>query len=199
VADINALGEVSSLQARFDVIECIGVLHHLPAPEHGLASLVRCLRPGGLLRLELYSTAVREAFKPVWRMVAEKGLKPDLAGIRTFREAVFAAVSGGGAPEGLQALTRSDDFYSASGCRDVAFHPQERGYTPREFHALVTRAGLRFLGFRPQADGPYRHYCERFPEDPLLVDPGKAETFEREVPRGLSGWSMYRAWMQKPS
>lgn len=34
-------------QGAFDFIYSIGVLHHLPDPEAGFRSLVRCLRPGG--------------------------------------------------------------------------------------------------------------------------------------------------------
>jgi SAM-dependent methyltransferase len=34
-------------RGAFDFIYSIGVLHHLPDPEAGLRSLVRCLRPGG--------------------------------------------------------------------------------------------------------------------------------------------------------
>ena len=49
ILDIYKLGKT------FDVIECSGVLHHMKNPEKGLSSLVKVLRPGGMLKLALYS------------------------------------------------------------------------------------------------------------------------------------------------
>jgi SAM-dependent methyltransferase len=40
--------------ASFDLIYCLGVLHHLPDPEEGLRSLLRYLKPGGELRIYVY-------------------------------------------------------------------------------------------------------------------------------------------------
>ena len=39
--------------APFDVVECTGVLHHLPRPEEGLRVLSALLKPGGMMRLAL--------------------------------------------------------------------------------------------------------------------------------------------------
>ncbi len=38
----------------FDIIYCLGVLHHLPNPEEGLFSLLKHLKPGGELRTYVY-------------------------------------------------------------------------------------------------------------------------------------------------
>lgn len=40
---------------QFDVVVCVGVLHHLADPEKGLAELWRVLRPGGTLVLWIYA------------------------------------------------------------------------------------------------------------------------------------------------
>lgn len=48
----------------FGFVCAIGVLHHLPNPQTGFDSLVRCLRPGGTLHVYLYS-ALEDA--PVWK------------------------------------------------------------------------------------------------------------------------------------
>ncbi|NIP87568.1 MAG: class I SAM-dependent methyltransferase, partial [Gammaproteobacteria bacterium] len=45
----------------FDLISCTGVLHHLPAPEQGLASLREVLAPGGAMSLMLYGRLGRMA------------------------------------------------------------------------------------------------------------------------------------------
>ena len=45
---------------RYDIVESIGVLHHMEAPEDGLAILKDLLNPGGLLRIGLYSEYARK-------------------------------------------------------------------------------------------------------------------------------------------
>jgi tetratricopeptide (TPR) repeat protein/2-polyprenyl-3-methyl-5-hydroxy-6-metoxy-1,4-benzoquinol methylase len=51
--------ELGSLERRFDLIECAGVLHHLGDPLAGWRVLVGLLRPGGLMRIGLYSETAR--------------------------------------------------------------------------------------------------------------------------------------------
>ena len=61
----RAAGEVLAVQADlddpplsrgvFDLVYSIGVLHHLPDPARGLRSLVRLARPGGEVRIYVYS------------------------------------------------------------------------------------------------------------------------------------------------
>ena len=53
-ADMLRLPELGE---RFDVIDAAGALRHIADPRAGLAVLVSCLRPGGLLRIALCSRA----------------------------------------------------------------------------------------------------------------------------------------------
>ena len=55
-ADILALGSIAE---RFDVVECMGVLHHLEDPVAGSRILCSLLRPAGLMRIGLYSEIAR--------------------------------------------------------------------------------------------------------------------------------------------
>ncbi len=55
-ADILELG---SLDRRFDLIESIGVLHHLADPFAGWRVLLSLLRPGGVMKLGFYSAVAR--------------------------------------------------------------------------------------------------------------------------------------------
>ena len=43
------------LNKRFDIIDCGGVLHHMENPFAALQTLVDYLRPGGLVKIGLYS------------------------------------------------------------------------------------------------------------------------------------------------
>ncbi len=40
---------------RFDLVFCLGVIHHLPDPRRGFAEICRLVRPGGRLLLYVYS------------------------------------------------------------------------------------------------------------------------------------------------
>ena len=55
-ADILTLG---TLEERFDIIECSGVLHHMAQPFEGWRVLASLRKPGGRMRIGLYSEAGR--------------------------------------------------------------------------------------------------------------------------------------------
>src|SRR5262245_7773330 len=57
-ADILKLGTIGR---KFDRIEAVGVLHHLREPETGWSILLSLLRPGGEMRVGLYSEAGRSS------------------------------------------------------------------------------------------------------------------------------------------
>src|SRR5690606_10753525 len=56
VADIL---DIDRLDRQFDIIECVGVLHHMADPWAGWRKLLSCLKPGGLMYLGLYSAVSR--------------------------------------------------------------------------------------------------------------------------------------------
>ena len=56
----GAIDDIDSLDlGRFDYIDCCGVLHHLDDPMAGGRLLGGLLRPGGLMKIGLYSAAAR--------------------------------------------------------------------------------------------------------------------------------------------
>ena len=56
-ADILDLGK---LGRQFDIVESAGVLHHMEDPVAGWRVLTDCLKPGGLMKIGLYSELARE-------------------------------------------------------------------------------------------------------------------------------------------
>lgn len=84
-ADIAGL---ATLDEVFDVIECMGVLHHMADPEQGWAELPSLVRPGGLMKLGLYSSHGRRFLDAAKAIIAELGLEPTISGIRATRSAV---------------------------------------------------------------------------------------------------------------
>ncbi len=200
VADLAELGTLDAYRGRFDLIICTGVLHHMESPERGLASLAACLRPGGVMRIEVY-TARRSVDLARAQEIA-KALAPDagIAGVRKLRAAIFDALLKPGVvtalPPDLRWVATVEDFYSVSGCRDLLLHPQERGYTPRQLVDFVSREGLVFLGFRFTRRALFDAYRRQYPDDRKVQDPENVEAFERQTGEAISG-PMYLVVVQK--
>jgi SAM-dependent methyltransferase len=112
--------ELGSLEKQFDLIECTGVLHHLGDPLAGWRVLVNLLRPGGLMKIGLYSDTARQHLVSGRALVAEKGYTTSPEDIRRYRHDIFDLAEDGD-PE-LDKNCKSEDFFSSSGCRDLLFH-----------------------------------------------------------------------------
>ena len=51
--------DLEELQETFDVIECVGVLHHMDDPMKGWGVFSKFPEPAGLMRIGLYSNIAR--------------------------------------------------------------------------------------------------------------------------------------------
>src|SRR5258708_25956756 len=58
---------------QFDLIESLGVLHHLADPWAGWRALLSLLRPGGFMLLGLYSEMARRPVLAARARIAERG------------------------------------------------------------------------------------------------------------------------------
>lgn len=192
---------VAALGRRFDVIESIGVIHHMEDPAAGLRAFTAVLEPGGLVRLGLYSEQARRRIVAARARIAELGLSsggPD--DIRRFRHLLMTDP----AYADLAELTGWDDFYATSAARDLMFHVQEHRYTVDGIADLVRSAGLVFLGFefiagfsssnRPSV-AAHARYRELFPNEPTLSDLDNWALIERRHPEIFQGFTF---WTQKP-
>ncbi len=188
-ADLLHLG---SLPERFDMIECTGVLHHLQDPLAGWRVLVSLLKPGGVMKLALYSEIARRGVVAARELIGQQGLSADREGIRATRQLVFAQ------PEQseVRTLVHSPDLYSASGTRDLLLHVQEHRFTAAQLADSIRALGLEFLGFELVDRSVPRTYRERFPEDPTAVALENWGRFEAEHPHVFIG--MYQFWVGSP-
>lgn len=187
-ADIMALGE---LDRRFDIVESIGVLHHLENPLSGWRALVSLLKPGGLMHIALYSRIARAKLTFARDHIQQAGLGNDAASIRAFRKQVLSAPEG---TELAQTALLGRDFYSLSNCRDLLFHVQEHQFTLLEIAGLLEELGLDFLAM--EADPWSIEAYSRFnPADPRRIDLNAWHRFEQENPLTFAG--MYQFWCQK--
>jgi tetratricopeptide (TPR) repeat protein/2-polyprenyl-3-methyl-5-hydroxy-6-metoxy-1,4-benzoquinol methylase len=186
-ADILELG---SLGRSFDVIESVGVVHHLADPRAGWRVLTSLLRPGGMLFLGLYSEVARRDVVAARAFIAERGYHPTAEDIRRCRQELMGADVG----TALNNVTQTTDFGSTSECRDLLFHAQEHRTTLPAIKAALAENQLTFLGFEID---PWvrRQYAARFPDDSAMTDLDHWHEFEMENP--LTFVRMYQFWAQK--
>ena len=177
--------DLNTLEGQFDVIESIGVLHHLSDPTAGFAAMKRLLAPGGTLVLGVYSRMARRSIS----------VMRDLAGNASYER--FRAWLGDPAsgPE-MRAEERAylSEFLtefsisSRSTFEDLLLHPVEHLFELPELEELLAAAGLRVTGVRvpPGSQGvadrwlpyfsPQRRDIPGWPPMPLLAFLHRIET-----------------------
>jgi tetratricopeptide (TPR) repeat protein/2-polyprenyl-3-methyl-5-hydroxy-6-metoxy-1,4-benzoquinol methylase len=187
-ADILNFGDVAR---TFDVIESVGVLHHLADPFIGWRALLSRLRPGGFMGLGFYSEVARRHVVKAREFIAARGYTSTPDDIRRFRQ----DLAGQDTSVDMHWLTNSADFYSTSECRDLLFHVQEHRLTLGQIELFLAECRLNFLGF--ELDPRVRHqYRRRFTDDPSGSNLRNWTLFEADNPRTFVG--MYQFWIQKP-
>jgi len=188
-ADIMRLG---SIDREFDFIDASGVLHHLADPWEGWRVLLSRLRPGGAMEVGLYSEMARRHVVAARAMIAQRGYRPIAEDIRRCREEIAAAEDG----SLLKSLTRVDDFFTTSECRDLLFHPQEHRLTLPDIKAFIAANGLQFTGFvLPPI--VLQRFAARFPDRAAMTDLERWQAFEAEAPETFTG--MYLFSVRKPA
>jgi SAM-dependent methyltransferase len=178
------------LRRSYDLVIASGVLHHLREPRAGLEALLEVLRPGGALKVGLYSTRARVHVTEARDRAVRAGFGPTPEGIRAFRAAVLAAPDGDPVKK---TLCGWDDFYSMSGCRDLVFHAEEHTFTLAELDALLEELGLRVVRLDIKNPAHLAAYQQRFPDDPACTRLASWEALEHERPSLFA--SMYSLWL----
>ncbi len=183
--DLLGLG---SLARRFDSVEASGVLHHLADPETGWRILRGLVRPGGLMRIGLYSQRGRAGLDQARVVIREAGLAASEDGLRSAR----ARLRGLPATAPARAFCRTGDFFSLSGCRDMLFPAHEDPFTLPRIAAALTALDLEFLGFELPDPRARQLYRRRFPGDPPAGELAHWERFEADHPDLFA--AMYQFW-----
>ncbi|MFW6264005.1 MAG: class I SAM-dependent methyltransferase, partial [Cyanobacteriota bacterium] len=148
------LEQASSLPGEFDLINCVGVLHHMPNPIAGIQALAPKLAPGGLMHIFVYAELGRWEIQLMQKAIAllqgnKRGDYTD--GVKVGRE-VFATL-----PEDNRLVQREKERWSLENHRDECFadmyvHPQEIDYNIDTLFELIDASGLEFIGFsNPQS------------------------------------------------
>ncbi|MGK7888483.1 MAG: class I SAM-dependent methyltransferase [Leptolyngbyaceae cyanobacterium] len=145
-----SLYDVDQIPGEFDLINCVGVLHHLPDPKRGIQALSRKLAPGGIMHIFVYAELGRWEIQLMQEAIAllqgdKRGDYVD--GVNVGRQ-IFASL-----PENNRILKRDRDRWALENHLDANFadmyvHPQEVDYNVDTVFKLIDAAeGLEFLGF----------------------------------------------------
>ena len=182
-ADILRLGTIGR---SFDSIESVGVLHHLAEPLAGWRVLVSLLRPGGRMRIGLYSDLARQLITEARARIAARGYRATPDDIRRCRQEMIHE------SDRWRALIEPNDFFSISGCRDLLFNVMEHCFTIPQIAAFLGESNLSFLGFEPFEDpGVIRKFYEQFSNaaDELNLD--QWHRFETDHPDTFRGMYVF--------
>jgi len=178
--------KLESINRTFDLVDASGVLHHLSDVSAGWRVLLKLLRPGGFMRVGLYSELARRGIVAARAFIRERNYRPTADDIRRCRQELLNSP--------LKDVARAGDFFSMSECRDLLFHVQERRLTIPQIKSFIAENGLRFIGFEfaPQVT---QHYRNVFGGDRFMRDLDRWHAFETENPDIFAG--MYQFWLQK--
>ncbi|MGB8698893.1 MAG: class I SAM-dependent methyltransferase [Thermosynechococcaceae cyanobacterium] len=176
-----SLFDADQIPGTFDLINCVGVLHHTANPVGGIQALARKLAPGGILHIFVYGELGRWEIRLMQEAIAllqgdRRGDYTDGVGIG---RQLFATL-----PDQNRLKQREQDRWSLENHRDECFadmyvHPQEIDYNIHTLKDLIDASGLDFLGF----SNPSTWQLDRL----IGTHPGLMERAAH-----LDEWSRYR-------
>jgi tetratricopeptide (TPR) repeat protein/2-polyprenyl-3-methyl-5-hydroxy-6-metoxy-1,4-benzoquinol methylase len=189
-ADILELGHLST---KFDVIESVGVLHHLEDPIVGWRILTDLLKSGGLMKIGLYSKLARQDIEYERRRIKKKGIKSTDDNIRDYRLKFVSEMQPN--HKTTNNISLFNDFYSLSTFRDLIFHVQEHTFQISQLENTIKKLGLRFLGFEIHNLNYIKKFKKIYSKNSNLTSLKCWDKFENDNPKTFE--SMYNFWCMK--
>ena len=163
------------VSGRYQLISCLGVLHHLARPKRALARLARRLAPGGVLSLMVYTHTNRRTIQDAQRVIHHLTAGMDAVSKEDCAVQICEAGRHGG---GRLASTfeRAMDERSTNppSFADTMLNPREVSYSLPELAELLEGCGLELAApVHPFAWIPYGHLDDaalgRLAELPLVA------------------------------
>ena len=184
-ADILRLNQ---LEQKFDIIESTGVLHHMNEPMGGWKVLTDLLKPGGLMKIALYSELARQDIVEVRKKITLLRIGTSKSEIREFRRSLVESND-----KNHHRLTKSNDFFNFSALRDLIFHIQEHRFTLLQIKSCLDELGLKFCGFENK--DTISNFREFHGKDADIYDLALWHQYEESNPHAFA--EMYQFWCQK--
>lgn len=143
----KSIFDVAELDGQFDLINCVGVIHHTPDPLRALRALADKLAPGGIMHIFVYAkngrweiSLMQEALR-----LLQKGEQDFDEGVRLGRN-MFKAL-----PDGNRLKVREETRWAQENMKDATFadmyvQPCETDYDVRTLFEMIDASGLQFVG-----------------------------------------------------
>lgn len=185
------LTKLNVMEKPYDIIECSGVLHHIPDYKPALNNILQNLKPNGLIKISLYSQYAREPINHIRGIFAQDIKDMDIHKLKIIRQAIAT----GSIIEDNSGIISSDDFYSMSGVIDLLFHQFERQFTPIDLKELCDEFNLEWLGFSNLKDSIKSKFLDFHKADGAnLLDLSQWDAFEQANPTTFC--EMYQFYCQ---
>ena len=180
--------DLKKLGREFDIVESVGVLHHMDDPMNGWRVLTSCLKKGGLMKIGLYSELARKNIVKIKEKFKKSNIYLNKKEIIDFRRILCDLKN-----NDYRFFHRINDFYSLSEFRDLLLHTQEHRFTIPQIQRSLASLGLKFCGF--DDDKIIQNFKLLNKEKHDLYDLNKWKLYEEANPIAFIG--MYQFWCQK--
>jgi tetratricopeptide (TPR) repeat protein/2-polyprenyl-3-methyl-5-hydroxy-6-metoxy-1,4-benzoquinol methylase len=175
------------LNIKFDIIESMGVLHHLGDPMEGWRVLTECLKSDGLMKIGLYSEIARKPIVKIRRNISTSKRPLSDEKILSIRKKIISSKE-----KEYELIKCWRDFYSLSELRDLIFHVKEHQFTLPQLKTCLKKLRLKFCGFESHQ---IQSAFLKVNDDSNLYDLEEWNNFETSNPEIFAG--MYQFWCQK--
>jgi SAM-dependent methyltransferase len=176
-----SIEDIASVERRFDLIVCTGVLHHLADPDAGLRALRSVLKPDGAIYLMVYAPYGRTGVYMLQEYCRRLGIGTSAQEIDELMTALKALPQS----HPLAALLRAArDSANADAIADALLNPRDRSYSVAQLLNFVDGNGLRFARWFWQA--PYLPQCGAIATTPYA--PRLASLPDREQYAAVELW-----------
>ncbi|HML27287.1 MAG TPA: methyltransferase domain-containing protein [Hyphomicrobium sp.] len=182
--------DAARLERRFDLIYCVGVLHHMADWRAGWRALLSCLKPSGVMNIGLYSAIARQGLRDLRAEPDYPGAGCTDAAARAYRRSLL--LRDDDTPGSY--IKQSRDFFALNTFRDLVLHESEATVTIEEIAAFLREAGLTFRGFALEKP-VLQKFAEMFPASSPAGTLAEWAAFERQNPRTFDG--MYYFWADR--
>ena len=165
----------------------------MKTPNDGLRVLKNILKPGGYLKLGLYSELARKFVVKMKDYIKLKNYSDTAEDMKKFRNDIFNFQENNISYDIASKIFLSNCFWNLSGVRDLIFHTQEYTFTIPEIEKFIKSLKLEFCGFENKEIVNLFKKVNKYPED--LYNLNLWGEFENNNPRIFAG--MYQFWCQK--
>ncbi len=184
--------DLDKVENHYDAIECCGVLHHMENPKTGFDMLDKKLKPGGLMKIALYSRSFRNLLKPTKKILAQLKTQKIPSDIRSARNEIMKKNN-----DNIRITKRLPDFYSTSEFIDLLLHERELDFDISGLKELYEKK-YKFLGFSHNNKNIHtlqNRYKTKFKDDPRMLNLDNWIKLEKDDPTIFS--SMYQFFLYK--